>query len=230
MIVMPRRRPLFLAGFALVAIVGCGAIVFAESDADKAANKDKPAPAAESAEQQPRESIYVRAARAARAQSKSTGDVTVYTNALLAERFADAEAPTPAEGFTTEDLVSRFGEPSPGAPEASAPASPAGGTEKPLAWLEQQEQERNIRAARVSEAEAELAAAQEKLENLKVQLLAARNPFSARPQLSDEEKELRKDSGESASERYERTELLVEEAEAEVAAARQKLSRAKSGR
>ena len=99
-----------------------------------------------------------------------------------------------------------------------------------LRWLQQQEREKASRSVRIAEAQAELDAAEAKLANLEKQLLATVNPFSARPQLSDEEKELRRTSGETALERRERTKQLADEARAEVQAARTKLDQARRGR
>jgi hypothetical protein len=94
--------------------------------------------------------------------------------------------------------------------------------------MEQEKKARAAKGERVAEAESKLAAAREKLKNLETQLLATRNPFSARPQLSEEEREQRMTSGETAAERNKRTQELVDEARAKVAEAEAELARARS--
>jgi len=95
----------------------------------------------------------------------------------------------------------------------------------PLTWLRQRQDAQRKHGKAVSEAEAVLAAAKQQLASLERQMLAARNPFSARPQLSDEEKAERRDSGESASKRYERTQELVEKTREAVRVAEAELVR-----
>ena len=97
-------------------------------------------------------------------------------------------------------------------------------------WLFTEQARRQERQARIDEARAGVAEARSRLENLEIQRLATRNPFSRRPRLSEEEIEYRATSGETALERFERTEVLVEEARAELSEAEHELDRARRGR
>ena len=116
-------------------------------------------------------------------------------------------------------------------------AATAKGSEKepekapdPLTWLRQRQDAQREHGKAVSEAEAVLTAAKQQLANLERQLLAARNPFSARPKLSDEEKAERQDNRESAAERYERTQELVEKTREAVRVAEAELLRLRAAR
>ena len=100
----------------------------------------------------------------------------------------------------------------------------------PLTCLRQRQDAQREHGKAVSEAQAALTAAQQQLASLERQLLAARNPFSARPVLSDEEKAKRRDSGESAEQRHERTQELVEKAREAVRAAESELARLRAER
>lgn len=100
----------------------------------------------------------------------------------------------------------------------------------PLTWLQQRQSAQREHRAALSEAQAAVKAAAEHLANLERQLLAARNPFSARPRLSDEEKTTRRDGGETAAQRYERTKELVEKARVEIRAAEAELARLRAER
>ena len=85
-------------------------------------------------------------------------------------------------------------------------------------------------AKAVAQAQSTLTAAQQHLANLERQLLATRNPFSARPKLSDEEKAERIDSSESAAKRHERTQEQVEKAREAVSVAESELARLRAAR
>ena len=174
--------------------------------------------------------------------------VAVVGASLAADgKSGTADDPAEVRVYTNKDLEQRFGEKtdSDAAAEPAAGASlPAAGTTEPpgesrkptetaVDPLEQMKQRQAAEVQRrqlVAQAEAELAAAQAKLKNLEAQLLATRNPFSARPKLSDEEKQIRATSGESAAERNERTRLLVDQTREEIAAAEEALTQAKTGR
>jgi len=140
----------------------------------------------------------------------------------------------------TNDLLNRIVGPAPEAPsevgsasaDTGAPATPdrpAVAPADPMRALIDQQAAAATRQRRIAEAESDLEAAKTRLANLEVQLLAARNPFSKRPQLSDEEKEERRTSGETAAQRYERTQEQVEAARAEVGAAEELLAQLRAG-
>lgn len=153
-----------------------------------------------------------------------------------------SDSPETVKVFTNKDLERMFGGESEETAESSAdtptaetaraapePGKPTQPQIDPLAQMKQEQAARAQRQQLVVQAEADLEAARAKLENLEVQLLASRNPFSARPQLSDEEKEIRATSGETAAERNKRTQHLVDQAREEVAAAEKALAEAKAG-
>ena len=146
----------------------------------------------------PKESVYVKAAKSSR--QKAPGAETTYTN---------------------RDLERMFGAP---AAPATTPTSSDG--DDSLNWLEEQRTARAERVANIVEAEAEVAAARKSLKNLEVQLLATRNPFSARPKLSEEEVEYRV-QGEGAAARNRRTQVLVDEARQELKEAEARLDLAR---
>ncbi len=145
--------------------------------------------------------------------------VKVYTNADLEKMF---------------DIVAEEDREQPAAkPPATAKGSETAEPKKtpdPLTWLRQRQDAQREHTKAVSKAEAALTAATQQLANLERQSLAARNPFSARPKLSDEEKAIRKDGGESAEKRYERTQELVEKAREAVRAAESELARLRAAR
>ncbi len=99
-----------------------------------------------------------------------------------------------------------------------------------LKWLRQRQQAQQAHRKALAEAETALSGAKARLANLEKQLLATRNPFSARPELSDEEKGQRQEAAETAAQRYERTKELVEKAREEVRAAEAELARLRAGR
>jgi len=150
----------------------------------------------------------------ARVASGKTPDknVKVYTNADLEKMFnivAGEDRETPPATTPTEEAA-----------EEAPKKDP-----DPLTWLRQRQDAQREHSKAVSEARAALNAARQNLANLERQQLAARNPFSARPKLSDEEKAARQDSGESAAQRYDRTKELVEKVREEVRAAEAELAR-----
>ncbi len=150
-------------------------------------------------------------------RKKSKDEVKVYTNADL-------------EKYKTEE---------PEAEETAPAAKPAAGTKEadaktpgeaadPLQWLQQRKAAQQEQAKALAEAEAAVTAAKTKLANLERQLLATRNPFSARPELSEEEKAKRAEGGETAV--HERTKEMVEKAREELRKAEAELARLRAGR
>ncbi len=153
-------------------------------------------------------------------------------------RVATGKAPQKdaAKVYTNADLeklVDSVAEEDREQPPAGTAGAPAEGSKKPdpksdtdpLTWLQQRQSAQREHRKAVSEAQAAVNAARERLVNLERQLLAARNPFSTRPQLSDEEKATRREGGETAAERHERTKELVENARTEIRAAEAELAR-----
>lgn len=143
----------------------------------------------------------------------------VYTNKDLQRLFAPDPADQAPDGATD----------APSAPAAGAPVTPATPTaeQDPLEWLNNRTKAKTDRQSQIDEAQAELFAAEDKLANVRKELLATVNPFSARPELSEEEKAYRRTSGETALERNERTKVMEQEAQAAVDEARTKLERVK---
>jgi hypothetical protein len=144
--------------------------------------------------------------------------VKVYTNADV-KKYAEPETKADAKPSATPEGTEQKAE----KPEPKK-------TVDSLTWLRQRQDAQREHAKAVSEAEAALATAKQQLANLERQLLAARNPFAARPELSDEEKSKRKDSGESAAQRHERTKELVEKSREAVRAAESELARLRAQR
>jgi hypothetical protein len=157
------------------------------------------------------------------------GSEQVFTNDDLARMFPEPATPEPAPEATPEPAPDAGPAPQgdagegggDGSSELTAPAPPPpeqpAENDDPLAQIEAAQRASEARDRLIREAEAALAAAREKVEQLEVQLLAVSNPFSARPQLSEEEQEIRRTSGEDAVARRARTEQLVEEAKRDVA-------------
>ncbi len=135
-------------------------------------------------------------------------EVYVFTNADL----------QPSEGTLTE---SRPVDPAPSA----APALP-----DPLTWLQDQQKARVDRQQRIEAAEREVEAAGRQVANLEKQKLAVSNPFSARPDLDEEEKTKRGAGGETPTQRLERTRQMLAEARQRLQAAEQELAAARAGR
>ena len=156
--------------------------------------------------------------RVATGKAHQKAPVKVYTNADLEKMFdivaeEDREPAAPAPEGTAES-------------EKAEPAK----VPDPLTWLRHRQNAQRDHAKAVAEAQASVTAAKQQLAALERQLLAARNPFSARPNLSDEEKEERRKSGESAAQRYDRTRELVEKAREAVRAAESELARLRAAR
>lgn len=171
-----------------------------------------------------KESDLVKASREIKA--KKTGTAKTYSNDDLQQREPAAKV------YTNDDLTRMYGdseeaETTTAAPEGSSTGETAPELPDPLTQMEQEKTAQASREAEIAAAESALAAAQAKLQNLEKQLLATRNPFSARPALSEEEQEYRETSGETAAERNERTQKLVDEAKQEVADAEAALARAR---
>ena len=209
-----------LFGWVLAGALGCALVAVplhaAETEKGEASKDSK---------KETKESALVKASR--EIQSKKTGTAKTYSNEDL-----EGKQPT-AKVYTNDDLSRRYGaSEAPEAPAATPEGSRAPGTPQnapdPLALMEQEKKAQAAREDEVAQAESALAAAQAKLANLEKQLLATRNPFSARPQLSEEEQKSRATSEETAAERNARTQKLVEEAKVEVAEAEAHLSRARS--
>jgi len=162
----------------------------------------------------------------ATAENAKADEVKVYTNKDLARLFP----PDPAEKPAGETPPAGATDPR-AAATSPRPAQRGGQTppadQDPLEWLKNRQEAQASRQSRIDEAQAELFAAEEKLANLKKELLATVNPFSARPKLSDEEKEYRRTSGETALERNERVKALEQEAQQAVDEARANLERVK---
>ena len=109
----------------------------------------------------------------------------------------------------------------------SAPAAPAGAAPgNPLALLEQSERSAAEKAQRLAAAEAEVAAARKLVADLEKQVLAIKNPFAARPELSEEEREKR-ESDTSVAERMARSESQLDEARLSLKDAEADLARAR---
>ena len=156
---------------------------------------------------------------------------------VLTNRDAGKPEPAPKkisidEGqVITNELLEKIFGPSDEAATADPAQAPAQGqpAPDPLQVMRQGQMRQAERQRLTEEAQRELDGAKTKLANLEVQLLAARNPFSKRPVLSDDEKRTRETSGEAAAERAERSRTMVDEARAEVQAAEAKLARVRSG-
>jgi hypothetical protein len=192
------------------------------ADEAKKVEQTKKRTAAEPSAKPAEDSKLVKASR--EVERERRGDAKSYSNDDLVEDSASG-----AVVITNDDLTRMFG-----ASETREPATPSGPGDPaaqpadlpdPLAMIEQEKKAQAERESEVAQAKSELAAARQKLANLEKQLLATRNPFSARPKLSEEEQERRAAQQETAAERNERTQKLVEEARAEVAEAEANLAR-----
>jgi len=100
----------------------------------------------------------------------------------------------------------------------------------PLAWLQKRQTAQQEHTVALAAAEAAVVAARQRVADLEKQLLATRNPFSARPTLSDEEKEARRTSGETAAQRNQRNQKSLDQAREAVKAAEAELTRVRAGR
>lgn len=138
--------------------------------------------------------------------------------------------------FTNDDLKRLYGEPEP-APAPPAPAQPAQPGAKPgdaapqppanpLEWMENRKAQAQDRAQKIAEAEKALADAQQKVNDLDLRLKALRNPYRARPQISNEERAEWDQMG--TAERVKRTEEQLQEARTAAEQARAELQRLRS--
>jgi hypothetical protein len=140
--------------------------------------------------------------------------------------------------FSNDDLESMYGKPEPAAPAptpAKAASKPTDGaktdrakTADPLAAMEDAKAREAERRQRVADATTALESARAEVARLEKQVLAIKNPFSARAELSDEEKAKRFEGQESASARLARTEKMLDEARQRLAEAERGLAEARS--
>ena len=149
-------------------------------------------------------------------------DVKVYTNEDLAKRFGVAEE---GDKETPPGATA-----APGAAADAKPAEQPGTTADPLNWLQHRQAAIQKHANDVMEAEKSVETARQRLADLEKQLLATRNPFSARPALSDEEKTERAAGAETAAQRNERTQKMVEAAREALRVAESELVKLKAQR
>ena len=104
-----------------------------------------------------------------------------------------------------------------------------GSPTSPLEQLQRQRTREAEKLQRISAAEKAVADAEAGLARLEKRLTATRNPFAARVELTEEEKKAQQEWGETASERYLRTELEVKKARGKVQDARKALAEARAG-
>lgn len=157
-----------------------------------------------------------------------------------AESPADPAAPekkrSEAEVFTNEDLERLFG----GAEEETVPppdgAAPAEGAvppetrpqepaqpADPLQWMQDRGDQAAERQQQIAGADAAVTAAKQKVADLEKRLLALRNPFMARPDIPDDEKD--EWDGQGTKERVDTTEEQLRLAREELQTAEQELAR-----
>ena len=217
---MPGRRFGWILG-----VVLCAAWVAVPLTAGAAEQGDGKKDTAKQTQDAGKESDLVKAANAA----KKNADAKTYTNDDL------QEGKSPKVSYTNEDLTRMFGaSETTSAGQTSRPsgsaAQPGSGGEEydPLAAMEKGQQDRAARQKRIDEADSAVASAEARLKRLEVALLATVNPFSARPDVSQEEKAKRATSGESAMERNARVQKEVEEARVAVAEAEAALAQARA--
>lgn len=148
------------------------------------------------------------------------GAVPLYTNSDLEKMFgivAEADRESSAKESADAD-------------PKSSEATTKKADEDPLVWLKKRQEAAAARSVELAEAEKQVADARQRLADLERQKMAVRNPYAARPQLSEEEEKRRREGGESASARFERTEALVKAAREELRAAEAKLAQLRSQR
>lgn len=229
----PRKFPATAGLLALIVAVAPGAVALQEQPEKKekteTSEKTEKTPTAKASDEakaklpsnkgvvlRPKEVDGTVSAYAA-AVRKPDPDARVFTNADLEKLWAGdtaAWATTPS-----------------GSGSSDAAPTPGPGVETPLAmdplkYLQSKEASAADRQTAIADAERELAAARAQVASLEKQLLAIRNPFSARPELSEDEKEARgKDT--SVAERIARTEEQLALARERVTAAEQKLARSR---
>jgi hypothetical protein len=147
--------------------------------------------------------------------------VRVYTNADLEKMFGIVAAEDREPGAVAADAADDV---------ASTKPAQAKPTEDPLVWLKKRQEAAAARSVALAEAEKEVTDARARLAEIEKQKMAVRNPYAARPKLSEEEQQRRREAGETAGERFERTEALVRAAREEVRAAEAKLAQLRSKR
>jgi len=152
--------------------------------------------------------------------------VKVYTNADLAKLTGIVEE---ADAKSAKGEAGEPGTPKPGA-EKVDPAKQDAEKPDPLAWLQKRQAAQQEHSVALAAAEAAVVAARQRVTDLEKQLLATRNPFSARPTLSDEEKEKRRTSGETAAQRNKRNQESLDQAREAVKAAEAELTRVRAAR
>jgi hypothetical protein len=135
--------------------------------------------------------------------------------------------------FSNEDLEARYGrapavEPDPGKPSAAGTPDDGKAPADPLESLQRRQQANAKNKQQVAEAEAEVAAARREVARREKQVLAVKNPFAARPELSDEEKATRA-QGETGAARLERAEQQLADARKQLEEAQKKLAQARAG-
>lgn len=152
-------------------------------------------------------------------------DVKIYTNEDLKKMF---------NIVALEDRETPPGEtPQPAPVAETAQPTTTDGSPAPVDALTRMRQRQAAKAEHrkaIAAAQSAVNSARLKLANLERQLLAARNPFSARPELTDEERAKRQEGGETAAQRYERTEMMVAAAREEIRAAEAELARLRAER
>jgi hypothetical protein len=197
--------------------------------------------AEEEAEQETAQAEETQPAAESEVEATPAPELRVEQGRILTNRGGAAQSATPKEKVQIDEglvitnaVLDRLFGPSPEAPTAPVAEEPVdqAPSSRPADALKvlRDEQATAVQRERmIAEAQAELDAAKAKLANLEVELLATRNPFSKRPELSEEEKEYRRSSGETAAERNERIQKLVDEARVEVQAAEENLAQFRSG-
>jgi hypothetical protein len=139
--------------------------------------------------------------------------------------------------FTNEDLKRLFGEEEPGTPPAEPGQAPAAGRSDPpplrpgepaaqpptdpLTWMADRKARAEERQKRIAEAEKAVADGEARVSELEKRMLAVKNPYLARPEISDEEKEGWDEM--DAVERVKRTEDDLAQARKDLVQARQEL-------
>ena len=141
---------------------------------------------------------------------EKTEEVRVYTNADLA-------GPSGSSAAADSDAT-----------EADSKALPR--IDDPMVWMRKQKANAAKRTERIAAAETAVKTARARVVALEKQLMAVSNPFSARPELDEKEKEARTKRHESALERRGRTQKMLDDARKQVREAEQALTRARTER
>lgn len=155
---------------------------------------------------------------AARANQKPAESALVFDNDDLEARYGPVEeapaSPVQAEANNAEGKDAAKGKDAAEGKEAA----------DPLKSMEEEQAAAKEQRERVAAAQKNLSAARQEVTRLEKQMLAIKNPFSARPDLSDEEKEARAKSAESAPELLARTQKQLDEARQKLAEAEKELT------